>query len=90
MIVLFLGLYFEGGISAVSAKQALTHETWGLLFWFCVVVIGLITPIIIAGTALKNHAYRPVFIVLDSFAIITGVVCLRYFFVYAGQTCLGI
>lgn len=90
LIILFLGLYFEGGNSAVSVKEALTHQTYGVLFWFGVVLIGLITPIIIASTALKSHAYRPVFIVLDSFAIITGVVCLRYFFVYAGQACLGV
>lgn len=90
LAVLFFGLYFEGANSALAAKQALTHGTYGLLFWFGVVCVGLITPIIIAATALKNHAYKPAFIVLNSCTIIVGVVCLRYFFVYAGQICLGV
>lgn len=90
LAVLFLGLYFEGGNSAVAAVQALTHSEYSMLFWLGVVFIGLITPVIIAATALKNHAYRPAYIVINSLVVLVGVVCLRFFIVYAGQTCLGI
>lgn len=90
LIILFLGLHFEGGVNAVAAGQSLTHSTYGLLFWLGVATIGLILPIVMAATALKNHAYRPAYIVLNSIAVIVGVVCLRFFFVYAGQVCLGL
>ncbi|MSN95768.1 polysulfide reductase [Campylobacter sp. FMV-PI01] len=90
LMVLFLGLYFEGGSSLVAVKQALTHNSYGVLFWIGAFGVGLFAPILIAFTALKNHAYKPIFIVLDSICIVAGVVCLRFFFVYAGQVCLGV
>ena len=90
LIILFLGLHFEGGINATAGVQALTHSTYGVLFWLGVIIIGLLIPIVIAATALKHHAYRPVYIVLNSITVIIGVICLRFFFVYAGQVCLGV
>ena len=87
--VLFLGLYFEGGASALAAKQALTTGQYALIFWLGVVRLGLLTPIAIALTALKNHAYRVGYIVANSLVVICGVVMLRYYIVYAGQIFTG-
>ena len=87
--VLFLGLYFEGGASALAAKQALTTGQYALIFWLGVVGLGLVTPIAIALTALKNHAYRVGYIVANSLVVICGVVMLRYYIVYAGQIFTG-
>ncbi|WP_276709140.1 NrfD/PsrC family molybdoenzyme membrane anchor subunit [Campylobacter rectus] len=87
--VLFLGLYFEGGTSALAAKQALTTGQYALIFWLGVVGLGLLTPIAIALTALKNHAYRVGYIVANSLVVICGVVMLRYYIVYAGQIFTG-
>ena len=87
--VLFLGLYFEGGASALAAKQALTTGQYALIFWLGVVGLGLLTPIAIALTALKNHAYRVGYIVANSLVVICGVVMLRYYIVYAGQVFTG-
>ena len=87
--VLFLGLYFEGGASALAAKQALTTGQYALIFWLGVVGLGLLTPIAIALTALKNHAYRVGYIVANSLVVICGVVMLRYYIVYAGQIFTG-
>lgn len=87
--VLFLGLYFEGGASALVAKQALTTGQYALIFWLGVVGLGLLTPIAIALTALKNHAYRVGYIVANSLVVICGVVMLRYYIVYAGQIFTG-
>lgn len=87
--VLFLGLYFEGGASALAAKQALTTGQYAVIFWLGVVGLGLITPIAIALTALKNHAYRVGYIVANSLVVICGVVMLRYYIVYAGQIFTG-
>lgn len=89
LFILFVGMYFEGGTSALAAQQALTHEVYGKIFWIGVLGTGLIAPIIIAFTALKNHAYKPAFIVLNSFVVLCGVILLRYFVVYAGQICTG-
>ncbi|MBZ7983898.1 polysulfide reductase NrfD [Campylobacter sp. RM12647] len=50
---------------------------------------GLILPILIALTALKNHAYKPAFIIINSLAVLIGVVMLRFFIVYAGQVCIS-
>ena len=87
--VLFLGLYFEGGASALATKQALTTGQYALIFWLGVVGLGLLTPIAIALTALKNHAYRVGYIVANSLVVICGVVMLRYYIVYAGQIFTG-
>ena len=87
--ILFLGLYFEGGASAVTAKQALSTGQYALIFWIGVVGIGLLTPITIALTALKNHAYRVGYIIANSLVVICGVVMLRYYIVYAGQVFTG-
>lgn len=87
--ILFLGLYFEGGASAVAAKQALSTGQYVLIFWIGVVGIGLLTPITIALTALKNHAYRVGYIIANSLVVICGVVMLRYYIVYAGQVFTG-
>ena len=87
--ILFLGLYFEGGASAVAAKQALSTGQYALIFWIGVVGIGLLTPITIALTALKNHAYRVGYIIANSLVVICGVVMLRYYIVYAGQVFTG-
>ncbi|PSM51327.1 putative thiosulfate/polysulfide reductase, membrane-anchoring subunit [Campylobacter blaseri] len=90
LIMLFLGLHFAGGQAAEAGVQAITHPTYGMMFWIGVVAIGIVSPIVIAATALKNHAYRPVYIVLNCFLILIGVVLLRFFIVYAGQICTGL
>lgn len=84
LIILFLGLWFEGGSAREVAVAVLTKE-YAALFWVASVGIGLLVPVIIAATALKNHAYRPAYIVLNSVSLLIGVICLRFFFVYAGQ-----
>ena len=87
--VLFLGLYFEGGASAVVAKEALSSGYLAIIFWIGVVGVGLLTPIIIALTALKNHAYKVGYIVINSIVVVVGVMLLRYYIVYAGQSFIG-
>ncbi|CZE47765.1 NrfD/PsrC family molybdoenzyme membrane anchor subunit [Campylobacter geochelonis] len=83
LIILFLGLYLGG--SSEFATTALTDSLYGKVFWIGVVLVGLFVPIIIAATALKNHAYKPLFIVINSLVVLVGVVILRYYVVYAGQ-----
>lgn len=89
LIILFLGLWFEGGTARTVVNQVLTLD-YACLFWVGAILIGLVAPVVIAATALKNHAYRPAYIVLNSICVIVGVICLRFFFVYAGQAYMGI
>lgn len=84
-----VGLYFEGGQSALAISQALHHEVFGKIFWIGIIGVGIFIPILLACTALKNHAYRPGFIVFQSVIIIISVILLRFFVVYAGQICTG-
>lgn len=90
LFILFIGMNFEGGQSAVAASQALSDGYFAKLFWIGVVGVGLVAPIVIAATALKNHAYKPGFIVLNSLVVLIGVVALRYYIVYAGQLFTGV
>lgn len=90
LFILFVGMNFQGGQSAVAATQALSDPYYGKLFWIFVVGIGLLTPIVIALTALKNHAYKPGFIVLNSVVVLVGVIALRFYIVYAGQLFVGV
>jgi polysulfide reductase chain C len=86
LILLFVGMNNMGGEPALAAKQAL--HSW--LLWIGVVGVGLLTPLIIALTALKNHAYKVRFIIIDSLAVLLGVIMLRYYIVYTGQLFTGI
>lgn len=87
--ILFIGMMYVGGESLVSAKAALTTGIWAKVFWFGVIGVGLIVPLIIAFTALRNHAYRVSYIMINSFVVLCGVVMLRFYIVYAGQLFTG-
>ena len=85
IFALFAGLYFQGGEAAIAAATSLTSGAWAVLFWLGVIFVGIATPALIAITALKNHAYKPSFILLNSLCVLLGVLCLRLFILYAGQ-----
>ncbi|MBZ7986387.1 polysulfide reductase NrfD [Campylobacter sp. Cr9] len=89
LLLLFVGMYYSGGESLISLKAIFAHEFYSKLFWFGVLGTGLILPILIAITALKNHAFQPAFIIINSLAVLVGVVMLRFFIVYAGQVCIS-
>lgn len=87
--MLFIGMMYSGGESLESAKAALTTGYWAKVFWIVVIGVGLITPLVIATTALKNHAYKVGFILLNSSVVLIGVIMLRFYIVYAGQLFTG-
>ncbi|AII14502.1 putative thiosulfate/polysulfide reductase, membrane-anchoring subunit [Campylobacter iguaniorum] len=83
LIILFLGLYLGG--AKEFANLALSDTFYGTVFWIGVVFVGLFLPVLIAATALKNHAYKPLYIVINSLVVLVGVIILRYYVVYGGQ-----
>jgi polysulfide reductase chain C len=89
IVMLFVGMVYAGGESITAAKQALTQGHLALLFWGGVVGLGLMTPLLIAFTALRNHAYRVGFIIANAMVVLAGVFLLRYYIVYAGQAFTG-
>ncbi|MGH1600490.1 NrfD/PsrC family molybdoenzyme membrane anchor subunit [Campylobacter majalis] len=87
--ILFAVVSSNGGENFI--KHALgTTNTLAIMFWVGVVGAGLVLPILIDLTALKNHAYKPGIIVLNTFLVLVGVVLLRCYIVYAGQVFMGV
>jgi len=89
LILLFVGMLYSGGEAKVAAIDALSTGSWAAVFWVGVILLGLILPVIIAFTALKNHAYKVKFIMINSIVVLVGVALLRFYVVYAGQLFTG-
>ncbi|AXH10728.1 polysulfide reductase [Malaciobacter halophilus] len=89
LIILFVGMLYAGGSAEVAAIQALTVGKWASIFWFGVIGLGLVSPLLIAFTALRNHAYKVGFILINSMIVLAGVILLRFYVVYAGQLFTG-
>ena len=90
LFALFVGLYFQGGEKAIAAITALSVGAWAWVFWLGVIGFSVVIPSVIALTALKNHAYKVNFILLNAVSIMVGVFALRMYILYAGQLHLGI
>ena len=84
MLFRSVGLYFGGGQKVVALQNALSGF-WGAVFWIGVFLIGILIPLF-ANLAVKdNLKYNKNFIILVSIFDLIGVLCLRYFILYAGQ-----
>lgn len=79
LFAFFALLYSIGGDSALAADNALSGF-WGSIFWIGVVGLGLILPQI-----LGRIVHGKVALLLVSVSVLVGVLCLRYFILYAGQ-----
>lgn len=87
--MLFIGMFYAGGDSALAAKEALSSGVWALVFWIGVVGIGLILPLITVINALKTHRYRVHYLIINSIVVLVGVILLRCYIIYAGQIFIG-
>ncbi|WP_373777158.1 cytochrome c nitrite reductase subunit NrfD [Glaesserella sp.] len=88
LFAFFVGLYFGGGQKTLSAVNALSGF-WGSIFWIGVVAIGILFPLIANQLVSERVKHRKGFIVLLATAALIGVLCLRYFILYAGQMTLA-
>ncbi|WP_394853208.1 cytochrome c nitrite reductase subunit NrfD [Exercitatus varius] len=84
IVCFFVGLYFGGGQKVVSLHNALTGF-WGAVFWIGVMLIGILVPLVANLFASDKFKYNARFIILVSIFDLIGVLCLRYFILYAGQ-----
>lgn len=84
LIGFFTTLYLGGGQKTVSADNALSGF-WGNVFWAGVVGLGILFPLISNLLASAKLKHSKGFMLLLACVTLTGVLCLRYFILYAGQ-----
>ncbi|QLB20925.1 cytochrome c nitrite reductase subunit NrfD [Vespertiliibacter pulmonis] len=84
LIAFFTNLYLGGGQKTVSVINALSGF-WGTIFWVGVVGIGILLPLVTNLLANEKLKHQKAFILFLATAGLTGVICLRYFILYAGQ-----
>ena len=84
LVAFFVGLHFGGAGKQLALQNALSGF-WGTIFWVGVFFIGILIPLIanIFGSHSLKHNVK--FIILVSIFDLIGVLCLRYFILYAGQ-----
>lgn len=84
LIIFFVNLYLGGGQQTVSVQNALSGF-WGSVFWIGVVGVGIAFPLVSNLLANKTLKHQKGFMLLLACAGLIGVLCLRYFILYAGQ-----
>ncbi|SDJ96919.1 MULTISPECIES: NrfD/PsrC family molybdoenzyme membrane anchor subunit [Ferrimonas] len=85
LVLLFVGLNFSGP-AAQAATAAISHGVWAQVFWIGVVGLGLAVPVVANTFAPKSWKHTKPFLITVSCCTIMGVLALRHFVVYAGQT----
>lgn len=85
----FIGLYLGGGQKTVAFETALLGGFWANVFWFGVVGIGLIAPLVLNAFSSNETKHKKGFMLLVACLGLFGVLCLRFFILYAGQMTLA-
>ncbi|NKF51254.1 polysulfide reductase NrfD [Shewanella sp. WXL01] len=85
LVLLFVGLNFSGP-AAQAATSAITSGAWASVFWLGVVGLGLVVPLSASLFAPQSWKHSKGFLVTVSCSTILGVLALRHFVVYAGQS----
>lgn len=88
LVCFFVGLYFGGGQKLLSLQNALSGF-WGWIFWVGVFFIGIMIPLAANIFASDKWKYNRSFIIWVSIFDLIGVLCLRYFILYAGQATIA-
>lgn len=89
LFILFVGMYYQGSSAAVVAKQALSHGGLASLFWLGVIGMGLVLPIGLNFVLPHGVKHSHGFVMLNALIVLAGVMALRYYILYAGQTFVG-
>ncbi|GLP97055.1 NrfD/PsrC family molybdoenzyme membrane anchor subunit [Paraferrimonas sedimenticola] len=84
LVMLFATLYLTGGASAL-ALAALSEGVWAQVFWIGVVGIGFGVPLMSGLLPSKTRHLKATALTV-AFASLVGVLALRHFIIYAGQT----
>ncbi|QDJ12474.1 cytochrome c nitrite reductase subunit NrfD [Mergibacter septicus] len=84
-----IGLYLGGGQKTVAIMNAIGGGFWANVFWVGIVIIGLIVPALFNGLATKKLKHKRGLILLIASFSLFGILCLRFFILYAGQMTLA-
>jgi len=81
----FTGLIFSGGQSEIAAYNAIGHGFWASWFWWGVIALGMVTPLVLNVLMPISVRYNNGFIFIVTALSLIGVLMLRTFVLYAGQ-----
>lgn len=84
LVMLFSALYFKGG-AAAAALASLTAGLWANVFWVGVVGIGFGVPLLFMLLPAATRHTKGAMLTMACSSLI-GVLALRHFIVYAGQS----
>jgi len=85
----FVGLYFGGGAKTASVIAALAGGFWSTIFWFAIIGIGIVVPLLLNAIVSDNVKHNKGYLVLVSCMSLFGTMLLRLFVLYAGQMTLA-
>lgn len=84
-----IGLFLGGGQKTVALYNAIGGGFWSYVFWVGLVGIGLIAPLFLNAVASETVKHRKGFILFVAGLSLFGVLCLRFWALYAGQMTLA-
>ncbi|KGQ37371.1 cytochrome c nitrite reductase subunit NrfD [Gallibacterium genomosp. 1] len=84
-----IGLFLGGGQKTVALYNAIGGGFWSYVFWIGLVGIGLIAPLFLNAVAPETLKHRKGFILFVAGLSLFGVLCLRFWALYAGQMTLA-
>ncbi|KGQ65822.1 nitrite reductase [Gallibacterium anatis 7990] len=84
-----IGLFLGGGQKTVALYNAIGGGFWSYVFWIGLVGIGLIAPLFLNAIASETVKHRKGFILFVAGLSLFGVLCLRFWALYAGQMTLA-
>lgn len=89
LFILFVGMYYQGGSTAEVAKMALSNGSLAALFWLGVAGVGLALPVVLNLALPHGITHSHAFVMLNALIVLAGVMALRFYILYAGQTFVG-
>ncbi|USD38173.1 MULTISPECIES: NrfD/PsrC family molybdoenzyme membrane anchor subunit [Ferrimonas] len=84
LFMLFSGLIF-GDATSQAATGAFSQGGWSGLFWFGVVGLGFALPLVVNFAFGQRFAHSAKAFYLTGGSVVSGMMCLRLFLLYAGQ-----
>jgi len=89
LFILFVGMMYQGGATAHVASAALSTGGLSSLLWIGVIGLGLVLPIGLNFALPHGVKHSHSFVILNALIVLVGVLALRYYILYAGQTFVG-
>lgn len=89
LVTFFTGLIFAGGQSEQAAWNAIGSGFWASWFWYGVIGIGMVLPLLLNAFTPKAVRHTGVYIFAVTCLSLAGVLMLRTFVLYAGQLTLA-